>query len=39
MDIIGLVRNWVKEKYTSDNHLLRSEYWIKEIRRKGIIDV
>lgn len=31
MDIVKLVRDWVKEKYTNDNHPLRSEYWIKKI--------
>lgn len=32
MDTVGHVRGWVKEKYTTDNHLLRTEYWLRKLK-------
>lgn len=32
MDIVKIVRDWVKKNYTGDKHLIRAEYWLKRIK-------
>lgn len=32
MDIVKIVRDWVKKNYIGDKHLIRAEYWLKRIK-------
>jgi len=32
MDIVKVVRNWVKKNYTGDKHLIRAEYWLHKLK-------
>lgn len=32
MDIVKEVESWVKKNYLTDNHLLRSKYWLRELK-------
>jgi hypothetical protein len=31
-NIVKTVRNWVKNNYKTDNHLIRAEYWLKKLK-------
>lgn len=35
MDVIKLVRDWVKEVYSNADHLLRTEYWLLKLDPKA----